>query len=219
MNKDTVYPKIVTPKRYVPVLPYDIPIFLAGPVLGGGDWQAEFIEACLDDQQTTINKNVLSRTKFFVPCRWDSTHRLAKHFATVYEERSSGINLLDSQTAWETNYLYIAMRQGLILFGLVEESDKSPRADGNPYAMDTYGEIGRWSNRARVEKLNSIYIATTRNFRGAKTISKNLVLDNFGPNWSESFVKKKPSDNFSYFDSRNEIWKWWISKMSNQFLY
>lgn len=218
MSRDKVYPRIVTPKRYVPVLPYDIPIFLAGPVLGGGDWQAEFIEACVQDQSTGTERNVLSRTIFYVPCRWDNTHPLATHFVTRFEESKSGIERIDSQLAWEVRNLEICMRQGIIFFGLIEESEKFPRTDGNPYAMDTYGEIGRWSNRAREQNSKSVIIGAMRNFPGARTIERNLVLDEFGSNWGESFRKIKPLDNFSYFDSQTEIWKWWRKRMVHFFL-
>lgn len=195
--------KIVIPKRYVSILPTDILIFLAGPVLGGGDWQREFIEEFI--KLTSGNsafsdsfcKRAMSQIKFIVPCRWGADHPLAKHFSFVYEciEDSDIYKYLDdsnsptvlSQTCWEFYYLDLIARseRGLIVFGLFPESETTPRTDGLPYAGDTRGEVARWTERA---KPGNVLVGAHPEFLGIKTIMRNFELS-LGDEWVDACVR------------------------------
>lgn len=187
--------KIVVPKRYIPLTPVCFPIFLAGPVLGGGDWQRHFIEHFMNFSvhkwSDSYREKVLPLIKFIVPCRWDETHPLAEHFADVYELIEIPDEYIEkSQTSWEFFYLdYIVFHGGVIVFGLFPESKEAPRTDGLPYAGDTRGEIGRWSTIASSNDFQNILIGAHPEFLGIKVISKDLQLQ-FGSEWlTEHFEK------------------------------
>lgn len=186
--------KIVVPKRYVPIKPSDFPIFLAGPVLGGGDWQYHFIEHFMNVSvlkwSDSYRKKVLPLIKFIVPCRWDETHPLAEHFVTVYELVEIPDDYIEkSQTSWEFHYLMeIVLRGGRIVFGLFPESKDEPRTDGLPYAGDTRGEVARWPTIADSKENGCVLIGGHAEFLGIKVILKNLQLQ-FGPEWVTEYCK------------------------------
>lgn len=143
--------QIVIPKRYPALTPNRLLIFLAGPVLGGGDWQAQLIkEFMVKAKQSWPNSfydRVYKDILFVVPCRWTADHELASHFVQVYEEMPKSDHVNSSQTGWETKFLTdiaIELVNGLIVFGLFPESKDNPCSDGNPYAIDTYGEVARY---------------------------------------------------------------------------
>jgi hypothetical protein len=99
--------KILVPKRYGAHTAQDILIFLAGPVLGGGDWQRVMIEHFLNVSirklwPGSFIKYILPRVTFIVPCRWGSDHPLAKYFVRQYETIADSMavhELAGSQTA------------------------------------------------------------------------------------------------------------------------
>ena len=143
--------QIVIPKRYPALTPNTLIIFLAGPVLGGGDWQAQLIKAfiarAMQSWPTSFYDRVCKDILFVVPCRWTEDHELASHFVQVYEEMPKSDHVTSSQTCWETWFLSgLAGGKvtGLIVFGLFPESKDNPRSDGTPYAIDTYGEFARY---------------------------------------------------------------------------
>lgn len=125
--------KILLPKNYVD--PKDLPkplFFLAGPVRGGDDWQyrcVKMLEKRFEDFSVAI------------PCRYDAEHPLKK-ISLVGAE-----NVFERQTQWERFYLQAASEHGCIIFWLPEESKIHPRDDGDPYARDSYGELGEWRGR------------------------------------------------------------------------
>ncbi|KKQ34454.1 MAG: hypothetical protein US50_C0048G0001 [Candidatus Nomurabacteria bacterium GW2011_GWB1_37_5] len=124
--------------------------FLAGPIRGGGDWQAKAIR-------------VLNKKDPFCyiacPCRYDISHELSKYQLKPTElprstddEREWPEYALDfpSQTMWERYYLEHASWFGSIIFWLPCENKENPRKkEDGPYARDTYGELGRWSIRSK----------------------------------------------------------------------
>lgn len=186
--------KIVIPKRYVPALPTDIYIFLAGPVLGGGDWQQEYIEEFMKltsgsgHFSDSFCKSVMSLIKFIVPCRWGADHPLANYFSPIFECIEDSDNpIASSQTCWEFHYLNsIAHSQrGLIVFGLFPESKTAPRTDGLPYAIDTRGEIGRWTE---IAESRNILVGAHPEFLGIKAIMQNFELSS-GDQWVDACVR------------------------------
>ena len=173
--------KIVIPKRYTAITPADFPIFLAGPVLGGGDWQKVFIEHFMNFSVKTWSDSyreaVLPLITFIVPCRWNEGHALASYFDQVFTSGATLSGLQASQTAWEVDHLQrILERDGIIAFGLFPESKEFPRNDGLPYAGDTRGELGRWTTLAMCFNSNSVLIGAHLEFLGINVIRKNLEL-------------------------------------------
>ena len=134
---------IYVPKQIVPIEPLvQSPlIFLAGPIRGGGDWQASMAEEILR-QEPLAN--------IACPSRWDGTHRLASHF---YQPFSKAHN---RQLVWERHYLKQAGLEhdvpGCVVFWLGSESRTNPHPGPDPYAMDTRREIGKFT--AYAETMN-----------------------------------------------------------------
>src|SRR5258708_2039413 len=100
--------------------------FLAGPILGGGDWQ---------HRATTMLARRWKKCVIVNPSRYDAKHPLSSHRMEGDE------NWFKRQTDWERYYLEFAAGDalhGCIIFWL--PTQKEPREDGSPYARDTYGE-------------------------------------------------------------------------------
>ncbi len=153
--------KIILPKTYCyPIEKIDSPLFyFAGPVLGGNDWQHQGVREMLEYTD-----------EFYaaIPCRYGNNHPL---FAHRLEEQEGSF---PHQTNWERYYLRGAgekARSGCIVFWLPRESAINPRSDGNPYARDTYGEIGRWAMKPRV------VVGAEAGFPGLDQIKHNLDAD------------------------------------------
>jgi len=160
--------KLILPKMFVDNASIIHPLFfLAGPVLGGGNWQEK---CCLE-----IAKRI---PEFFavIPCRWSPADKLFCH-----RVREAERNTLVRQTDWERHYLAMANslsidHQGCIIFWLPVESKDHPRIDGQPYARDTYGELGRWGREAAFKKTR-IVVGAEADFPGLSQIRRNLELD------------------------------------------
>lgn len=127
---------IYLPKTIVPLYPSEMnPLFfLAGPIRGGGDWQADMAECILEP---------MPNAEIACPSRWNAEHRLAKHF---YQPFSAAQN---RQLVWERHYLKQAALEpeviGCVIFWLGLESDKNSHPGPEPYAMDTRREIGKFT--------------------------------------------------------------------------
>ncbi len=113
--------------------------FLAGPIRGGGDWQAKAIRTLY---------NMVPNAYIFCPCRYGEDHYLRKQSVLmrlpITDHGILRTGTFPNQTMWERRYFNEAYRDGSIIFWLPEESKVNPRRDGNPYARDTYGELGEW---------------------------------------------------------------------------
>jgi hypothetical protein len=130
---------IITPNKRVNLKSHrhqNAPLFfLGGPILGGGDWQAEMcriIDAKLKRDWIAV-----------VPCRWSTDHSLHEHIAEVPDA-------FNRQLDYEVHYLELAgviRGKSAILFWVEREDVHNPRKDGKQYARDTLGEINRWSGR------------------------------------------------------------------------
>ncbi|MES2966403.1 MAG: hypothetical protein V4668_01290 [Patescibacteria group bacterium] len=127
---------IYLPKTIVPLKASgEQPLFfLAGPIRGGGDWQAQMAETII---------SVMPHASIACPSRWNSNHRLARHFHRPFSEASN------RQLAWERHYLKQAGLDpdaiGSIIFWLGLESTENPHPGPEPYAMDTRREIGKFT--------------------------------------------------------------------------
>ena len=139
--------------------------FLAGPVLGGGDWQTKM---CLELQSQMRNREFY----VVVPCRWPEGHELSPFFALGNGQT------FESQTAWERVLLKKAGlgNRGCIIFWLGCESKTEPRSDGQPYARDTYGELGEWRGRKIKNPNVKVVIGGEVDFPGLRVIKRNYDL-------------------------------------------
>jgi hypothetical protein len=186
------YPMIVPAYNYVPMKPGDIPLFIAGPVLGGGNWQELFFQALCAYQKTgwtdSFREKMLQRLKVIIPCRWGEHHPLSEHFPQDYEIMNTGDAWLDSQTMWEIHYLkhIVCWEDGFVVFGLFPESKEKPRGDGQPYARDTYGELARYTTIANFKGTSdSILVGYDSSFPGIDVQRRNLrffMSDNWNKN-------------------------------------
>lgn len=127
---------IYVPKTIVPLTPSgESPLFfLAGPIRGGGDWQAGMAETII---------HLMPNALIACPSRWTADHRLSRHF---HQPFSTAPN---RQLVWERHYLKQAGLDpnviGCIIFWIGLESTSHPHPGPEPYAMDTRREIGKFT--------------------------------------------------------------------------
>ena len=154
--------KVILPKTLHEIdWSYGPLFFFAGPIKGGGDWQRRAcaeVEKRLTDYYATI------------PCRYGDDHSLRKYAA------SGRGDYFSSQTFWERHYLELAATcRGCIVFWLPCESKTDPRSDGQPYARDTYGEIGEWRGALKFNPNLKVVIGAEQGFPGLEVMKKNFV--------------------------------------------
>ena len=161
--------RLILPKKRVDFRDSRTPIFfLAGPILGARDWQADacgFVGFNCDFQCNIANPRRYPGTHPF----WDNEKETDPDSEIIGED-------FPHQTAWEAHYLELAgeiAERGCIIFWLPCESMTNPRADGNPYSMDTRGEIGEWRWRKKCNPGVRIVIGAEENFPGLRTIRRN----------------------------------------------
>ena len=201
--------QIIVPKRYVGLTPFDIVVFLAGPVLGGESWQQETIEYFVTTSvrrwPVSYCERILPRIKFVSPCRWGDNHPLARYFVSQYSVIDAKGVIEAGQTYMEIHYLlHILRRQvsgkpnGLAFFGLFPESKQNPRTDGVPYATDTRGELGRYTTLAKYEgTLDSLFIGVHPDFVLGATRSNLQYFSGDGwlkSNWREIYNSQNLAD-------------------------
>jgi hypothetical protein len=147
--------------------------FLAGPILGGGDWHVAMSEMLMKRLGGIIVVN---------PSRYDFSHTHYEHHTflvreTKYSQRVTPEIHFERQTDWERYYLDQAAGiwpTGCVIFWLAEQ--KEPRGDGQPYAMDTRGEIGEWRGRMTHDWNLRVVVGAEKNFPGLSTIKRNFEL-------------------------------------------
>jgi len=160
--------RLILPKTFIEESEINRPLFfLAGPIRGGGNWQEKFCMA--------MAKLIL---EFFVvvPCRWQPGNNLFCHRVNGTEDK------FPRQTAWEHHYLDLTAKkskthQGCIVFWLPVESKEQPRDDGQPYARDTYGELGSWRRNLAFDESIRLVVGAEPDFPGLSVIRENFRLD------------------------------------------
>ena len=165
MNIQLILPKemVWIPKTSIHPL-----YFLAGPVLGGDDWQKDAIEMIARKHPGS---------QIVCPCRWEADHPL-------YQYRQIGIlpekyndehtHITSSQTLWERYYMRHASLRGCLLFWLPKESTTKPRPiDTGPYGRDSYGEQGEWRYRLSQNPSLGVVLGGDSDFSGLRVIAKN----------------------------------------------
>lgn len=151
---------IYVPKKIVPISPTsNAPLlFLAGPIRGGGDWQAEMAQHILDLQPSA---------HIACPSRWDDTHRLAPHFHHPFSQAAN------RQLIWERHYLkqagLVPDVPGCVIFWLGRESVTDPHPGPEPYAMDTRREIGKFTAFAEMIDVRMV-VGGDPDFHGLEVI-------------------------------------------------
>jgi hypothetical protein len=134
--------------------------FLAGPVRGGGDWQARM--AHLIEQE--VPDCILA-----VPCRWTENHQLSSYFT----QKEDGA--FPRQLNWEQFYLEeagIGNVPGCVLFWLAFESEEDKHPGPEPYSMDTRGEVAEWRMRIKFQNARVVVGADDR-YYGLSQIQRN----------------------------------------------
>lgn len=126
--------QILLPRTDAPT--YDLPIvYLAGPILGGGDWQAQM---CLSLQEAMGDQDFL----IVNPSRWPADHQLGNHVVGLPSSAYT------RQKDWEHPHMNRAgqthYNKSCLLFWL--GGQKTPRDDGD-YAQDTRVELGEWREK------------------------------------------------------------------------
>ena len=154
--------RIILPKTVPNLYAFQhVPLFfLAGPIRGGGDWQREMTEL-LGKRGECVVVN---------PSRYEPDHPL-------YQYRLEGSEHFAHQTAWERFYLHLAAKDwssGCIIFWLACESKENPRDDGQPYARDTYGELGEWRGRLLHDPKLRVIVGAEPDFPGLAVIRRNF---------------------------------------------
>lgn len=156
--------QIIFPKVKVSV-PLKTPLFfLGGPILGALDWQ--------EDMCHILAKRV-PNCFIATPRRYEETHRLRQYAAP------GRADAFEHQLTWERYYLTGASEGpglGCVLFWLCKEDFLHPRSDGNPYAMDTRGELGEFRGRMMLTEGLRVVFGAEQGFPGLDQIRRNFDL-------------------------------------------
>jgi hypothetical protein len=172
---------IFVPKQIVPLSPTpESPLlFLAGPIRGGGDWQADMAETILKREPSAL---------VACPSRWGSEHRLVAHFHQPFTKADN------RQLVWERHYLkqsgLDANVPGCIIFWLGLESVTNPHPGPEPFAMDTRREMGKFTAFAEMMNVRMV-VGGDRRFYGLDVILFEL---------SEAFGKP-----FPFYETMEEV--------------
>ncbi len=94
-------------------------IFLAGPIQGGPDWQNEAVHLIHDLDPAIV-------------------------VASPRKNYAEGSFVYERQVDWETHFLRIAGRTGVVAFWLAAQTEETP---GRSYAQTTRFELGEWKMR------------------------------------------------------------------------
>jgi hypothetical protein len=123
-------------------------VFLAGPIQGAPDWQAEAI-------------------------RWLQTQAPDLAVASPRREYPPGAFEYAAQVAWETHYLRRASQRGLILFWLAREAVSVP---GRSYGQTTRFELAEWKVRHERDGVRLV-VGIEEGFSGARYIRHRFGQD------------------------------------------
>ena len=140
LHKNVLYP----PK--IEVNDFKI-IFLAGPIQGSRDWQAEIINK-LKDKLPDNYKIACPRLE--------------------YKDGEFDYN---KQVDWETEYLTRAANDGVILFWLANEEQHDSKRS---YAQTTRFELATWLERQKANNKIKIFLGVEKDFPGKKYIVKKV---------------------------------------------
>lgn len=164
---------IILPRSYVAPVPTSEAhrnpfFFLAGPVNGGGDWQAEMC-------RKLESKRRASEYWMAIPSIWGKEHPLYKNVIP------GDSHAFERQLDWERYYLNFAARNGCIIFWVPNESTNDPRDDGESYGRDTCGEIARWGGYLKYDPSLRVVIGVAPEMqRKWDVLLRNFIKDTSG---------------------------------------
>src|SRR5215475_9004104 len=120
MDDTSTTARVYVPVDYLPETASATPvIFLAGPIQGAGDWQAEASTIILARRPGVV---IASPRRAYLPGEFD----------------------YGKQVDWETHHLRRAAKNGVILFWLAREVEPVP---ARAYAQTSRFELGEWKMR------------------------------------------------------------------------
>jgi hypothetical protein len=131
------------------VVPVDGPlVFLAGPIQGAPDWQAEAIRWFVAEAP---HVSVASPRRVYPPGAFEYA----------------------AQVDWETHYLRRAAERGAILFWLAREAVPAP---GRCYAQTSRFELAEWKVRHERDGVRLV-VGLEEGFSGARYVRHRLARD------------------------------------------
>ena len=156
--------KVILPKTLVDLKPYpEHPLFyLGGPIFGADDWQypaCRMLEGLAPDSFVAVPRRYGAKSVLWgVQAKGSPDH-------------------FPRQLLWERHYMWLAggnIRLGCLVFWLCSESPHNRRNDGNPYAMDTRGELGEWRATLKYSRGAKVVIGAEPDFPGLEVIQTNF---------------------------------------------
>lgn len=156
--------RLILPKTLPNLEPYKhLPLFyLAGPILGGGDWQYKMAKMIEE-----LNSDCLIAN----PRRYTPDHPLYSHYLVA-----TG-NIFERQTDWERYFMHLAgsaWPKGCLIFWLAAEDAQCPRDDGNAYSIDTQGELGEWRGQMMWRRCLRVAVGVERCFPRLDKIKRDF---------------------------------------------
>lgn len=123
-------------------------IFLAGPIQGGPDWQTDATNLIHDVDPTLI-------------------------VASPRRDYPEGTFVYERQVDWETHFLRVAGRSGVVAFWLVTQVEETP---GRAYAQTTRFELAEWKMKHEYEGVK-LTIGIEEGFGNARYIRRRFSQD------------------------------------------
>jgi hypothetical protein len=149
MAEEQMKENVYLPPHYIPETASNTPvIFLAGPIQGAGDWQAEARRIICAGKPEVI---VASPRRGYLPGEFD----------------------YGRQVDWETYHLRRAAENGAILFWLAREEEHIPT---RAYAQTSRFELAEWKMHHE-QKRTKIVVGIEEGFSGGNYIKRRFSQD------------------------------------------
>lgn len=142
MNTNLILPPQYIDTQNTPV------IFLAGPIQGAPQWQAQAI---------ALLQNLVPQA----------------YIASPRKEYLDGTFVYANQVNWETHYLNKAAQSGVVLFWLAKEEVHFPE---RAYAQTSRFELGEWKVKHERDGINLV-VGIEEGFSNARYIKHRLAQD------------------------------------------
>ena len=123
-------------------------IFLAGPIQGASYWQSKATDLLHDIEPTIV-------------------------VANPRKDYPEGTFIYEKQVDWETHYLRLAGRAGVVAFWLAKQTEETP---GRAYAQTTRFELAEWKMHHEYDNAK-ITIGIEKGFGNARYIKHRFAQD------------------------------------------
>lgn len=172
--------QIVLLNQYSAITPRTLPLYLDGPVEGGGEWQAvfmkHFISTAVNSWPDSFRERIFPHVTFFVPCLWGNDHELKEYFIKnpVIFEANKDQDSSREFLRWDLHQKDVAQNNnGLVLYGLFPENKENPRSDDLPYAFEQLLFLNLFVFLARDEEKEScLVVGKHQDFPGIDQIDQ-----------------------------------------------